>query len=107
MSRILQETLVSSAELAKSIPPSRGKAVNPSTIGRWIARGVKGPDGQRIRLEAFRLGGRYVTSREAFARFLGAQQTTTDAEHQADPRTVGQRQRASEAAGAELAAAGI
>jgi hypothetical protein len=71
---INQETLISLAEAAQSIPPGRkGKPTHLSTVLRWILHGVHG-----IRLEGVRLGGRWLTSREALARF--AEQLTARAE---------------------------
>jgi hypothetical protein len=40
-----------------------------SCVLRWVLDGVPGPDGRRVRLEALRLGGRWVTSAEALQRF--------------------------------------
>jgi hypothetical protein len=40
-----------------------------SSVYRWVLRGIPGPDGQRIRLEAVRCGRAWITSREALSRF--------------------------------------
>jgi hypothetical protein len=42
-------------------------------LWRWITEGVRLPDGSRVRLEAARLGGRWLTSEPALRRFLAAQ----------------------------------
>jgi hypothetical protein len=56
---------------AKLIPPARnGEKTHLSTLLRWIIHGSKGPDGTIVRLEAMRLGSRWVTSREALMRFM-------------------------------------
>ena len=52
------------------VPPARqGKKTHFQTVLRWVIHGSKGPSGSRIRLEAVRLGGRWMTSREALQRF--------------------------------------
>jgi hypothetical protein len=62
------ESRISLAQAAKLIPPTRqGKPVHASTLVRWILHGVRG-----VRLEAARLGGRWVTSHEALDRFSAA-----------------------------------
>jgi hypothetical protein len=58
----------------------QGKPVHPSTPLRWVFLGVKTPDGRRVKLEACRCGGRWVTSSAAFERFLGAQTPVLDAD---------------------------
>jgi hypothetical protein len=62
MNRLLQETAISLQEVASSTP---GGEVASSTPLRWITRGCRG-----VRLEAFRRGGRWFTSREALERFF-------------------------------------
>jgi len=108
MSRLLQETLKTFPELARVIPPRNGKRTAPSTVLRWVLRGVPRPGGgDRVRLEAFRLGNRWMTSMEAFERFVVAQQPDAGRENAAESRTMNQRRRASDAAASELTAAGI
>jgi hypothetical protein len=71
---ILGGSGLSMSQAARRFPSyRRDRPVNPSTIWRWINEGVKLPDGQRVRLEAARLGGRWLTSIPALARFLEAQ----------------------------------
>jgi hypothetical protein len=77
MSDILSETTLGLAEAARRLPSyRRGSPVSPSTLWRWITDGVKLPGGQMVRLEAARLGGRWLTSVEALARFAAAQTPT-------------------------------
>ncbi len=54
-------------------PPGR-KGARPtlSCILRWVLKGLKGPEGRFVRLEAMRLGCRWITSREAIQRFAEA-----------------------------------
>jgi hypothetical protein len=107
MTNILEETIIPLQKAARLIPPGRnGKATHIGTILRWILNGSKGPSGGVIRLEAVRLGGRWVTSREALARFA-ARLTPALGEAPAAPRTPGRRQRASERAEKELEKCGI
>src|SRR5229473_3410516 len=61
-------------QLARRGPSTRqGKPLHPSTVLRWILDGVKTADGRRVKLEACRCGGRWVTSAAAFQRFVEAQ----------------------------------
>jgi hypothetical protein len=56
------ETLVGLPAAARHLPPYRGgRPVNPVTLWRWITTGVQLTDGRRVRLEAVRLGGRWLT----------------------------------------------
>lgn len=62
---ISTERLVTLAQAARIRPPGRrGRPTHPSTVYRWISRGVKGQ-----KLEAVRLGGTLYTSAEALQRF--------------------------------------
>jgi hypothetical protein len=56
------------AEIRRSLT----RPVDRSTIRRWAARGLRTPDGRRVRLAAERLGGRLVVTREALDAFLAA-----------------------------------
>jgi hypothetical protein len=63
-----EETPLSLKEAARILPPTRqDKRVHVSTLTRWILHGVQG-----VRLEAYRIGGRWVTTREALERFSAA-----------------------------------
>ena len=77
--------------------------ISPRTLLRWAKRGTRG-----VRLESIDIGGRTFTSLESVGRFLaklnGTAPTTSDP--LPSPRSPHQRQRASEAAAAELAASG-
>lgn len=62
---IATEHLLTMAQAARLRPGSRqGRPTHPSTIVRYIQRGIRGH-----RLEAVRLGGTLYTSREALQRF--------------------------------------
>jgi Protein of unknown function (DUF1580) len=103
------EEPITLAAAAKMFPPTRqGRPISLSAIFRWISDGIKGPDGTRIRLEAARVGGRWLTSVAALERFAMAQTPRFGGEETTMKiRTLGQRQRASEAAARELEKAGI
>jgi hypothetical protein len=70
---LANESLIGLAQAAATLPPGRrGKRVHLSTILRWVLKGVKTPTGL-VQLEAIRLGGRWLTSREAMQRFAERQ----------------------------------
>jgi hypothetical protein len=65
MRHLLTERVIALVEAARRVPPGRGgRPTHVSTLLRWINPGVRG-----VRLEAVRLGGRWVTSQEALQRF--------------------------------------
>lgn len=109
------EPLISLSQAAKLFPPARrGRPVSASCIWRWFKQGVRTADGRRVHLEALRVVNRYVTSEAAVRRFILAQQPasastpiTSDQPARPDPRTPGQRARASDRAEAELVARGL
>src|SRR5262249_8075559 len=97
------------AGAARLFPPHRGeKPVSPSTIFRWIMSGIRLADGRQIRLEARRVGGRWLTSPLAIQRFLDRQTPHIGDERPfAASRTPHQRATAAERAGRELSRVGI
>jgi hypothetical protein len=65
---ISTEKTLSLAQAAKILPPGRnGRSTHVATLSRWIVRGVRG-----VRLDAARIGGRWITSEEAIDRFSSA-----------------------------------
>lgn len=74
--RLLTENLVSLVEAARSFPTSNGRGIHVGTLGRWRSIGVRG-----VRLEAVRVGGRWMTSWQALDRFV----TCLNATRQASP----------------------
>ena len=65
------EKLISLAAAAKLVPGHRANAnVNASTVWRWICKGAKTTAGAVVKLEAVRIGQRWLTSREALDRFI-------------------------------------
>jgi hypothetical protein len=84
---IEREQLVSFAEAARRIPSSRvGRQLHPNTIWRWVKRGLKANNGQRVHLETIRIGGSNFTSVEALGRFFAA------LDHSSEPQRPATRQ---------------
>lgn len=70
---VLGETkLAAHAVTSHCVRTSSNKPVHINTVRRWITRGVKGTRGTRVKLEAVRQGGMWVTSVEALERFAAA-----------------------------------
>jgi hypothetical protein len=102
------ESILSLSQAAALLPPGRG-GVRPtlSCIVRWILKGAKSPSGERVRLEGIRLGGRWITSREALQRFAERLTPQLDNNVIPPPRSLSKRQRTSERAARELDRMGI
>jgi hypothetical protein len=69
--------------------------------------GVRVQSGERVRLEAVRLGGRWVTSSAALERFIAAQTPSLEGGEKATSRSYTQRQHAAERAAKELKKFGV
>jgi hypothetical protein len=101
------ESILSLRDAAKLIPPARrGRPVSFQCILRWAMEGARSPTGERVKLKAIRLGGRWVTSRESLQRFAEALTPRSD-NIMSKSRTPRQRRRAAERAEAELERMGI
>jgi len=102
------EKLYSPAAVAKksNVPGHRGSShLNGSTVFRHITKGVRAANGELIRLEAVRIGHRWLTSVEAVVRFgerLTAAELQARESTSAAPSTVRQRSRQQEAASKQL-----
>ncbi len=60
------ESLMTFAELVKSIPRRRqNRPIALSTLHRWRQNGIR-----KVRLETVRVGGSWMTSMEAYHRFI-------------------------------------
>lgn len=102
------EKAIGLSEACTIIPLGRnGRPAHISCLLRWILDGAKAPDGTRVRLGALRLGGRWVTSREALQRFAEALTPRLDGDPTPATRTPTRRQAASIKASAELEKIGI
>ena len=67
---IRAEKTINLVTAAAMVPPARvGRKTHISTIWRWIVNGIKGPNGEIVRLDGTRLGSRWITSEEAIQRF--------------------------------------
>src|SRR5262245_35860784 len=103
---LTREHTLGLAQAARVIPPGRGGVpTHPATLARWILAGAAAPDGRRVRLEAVRLGGRWVTSEEALARFAQALTAGVDPASAGRPPSAGLRE--AERAGRELEGRGL
>jgi hypothetical protein len=68
---LLSEELIPVQELPARLPPaSSGKRMHRAAVWRWVRDGLKSADGSRVRLEALRMGRRWVTSKQAVGRFF-------------------------------------
>jgi hypothetical protein len=100
MSKLIEENTRTVTEIAHQIKS------DPATVNRWITRGIVLKNGQRLKLEACRVGGRWLTSTEALFRFIEAQNSGPPAETEPQPARTGKPRRsrmsAADQAGAEL-----
>ena len=70
---LLGETTIYLVDVPSHLPTSpNGRRTHHSTCLRWVLRGIRG-----VKLEAVRLGGRWVTSIEALGRFGNRVTATT------------------------------
>src|SRR5262249_46768036 len=64
------EATISLSQAARLLPLGRrGRPVTLSCLLRWVLSGIKAHSGEVVCLEALRLEGRWITSREAIQRF--------------------------------------
>jgi hypothetical protein len=104
---LITESALSLPQASRLLPPGRGgRPVTLSCLLRWILNGVRSPSGEVVRLDAIRLGGRWITSREALQRFAVAL-TPRLGNAEAPLRTPATGQRASQRAGRQLETLGI
>lgn len=65
IAHLFDESPITVAEAAKLLPTNRGKKRHLSSVVRWILHGKEG-----VRLEGFRAGETYFTTKQALARFF-------------------------------------
>lgn len=99
MPPIQSEETIPLARVPDQLPnTASGNRIHPSTVHRWIKRGVRG-----IQLETIRIGGRRYTSVEAIHRFIEAtskhDQVRVAEANQQTSNNVRRRQRAADQAG--------
>ena len=105
---ISTESSLSLAELSNTLPAGRGgKKPSLGCILRWIRSGARNPSGQRVRLRAARIGGRWFCSREAVKEFISALTPSLDVDSPTTPRTSTSRLRAAQKAADVLEEFGI
>jgi hypothetical protein len=102
------ETTLSLNQAARLLPPGRrNRPVSFACVFRWVTQGAKGPTGELVKLEAIRVGGRWLTSRQALQRF-GERLTPGEVTEQRPvPRSPAARERAIKRAEKELDRIGI
>lgn len=94
---------ISLSMAGRKLPGFRGnKHVDGSTVWRWARIGSRDADGNRVKLEICRVGGRWLFSEQALARFVARLSGPQPNEQPHAPRTPTARRRASDAAVAEL-----
>lgn len=78
------DKLVSLDHARKHLVPRRpdGKRVNPSTMWRWIHKGLEGLDGDRIKLAVTYVGCRPYVTRQGITDFFEAVTEARLARHQ-------------------------
>jgi hypothetical protein len=95
---------------AKMFPGHRGQGtINPSTVFRWIKKGLTLAPGVVIRLEGCRAGARWLTSRAAVGRFIAACTSVAESAASTTPQlltTPSAQKIAAETAGRDLENAG-
>lgn len=107
MINLSTESILSLRTAAALLPSGRGgRPVSFNCLLRWILNGAKAPSGETVKLEAVRLGGRWITSREAIQRFAD-RLTPECSNNPTSGRTLKQRRAAAERAEKELAVLGI
>jgi hypothetical protein len=80
---------------------ARRQCLGPSTVFRWIIKGLPAAAGGRVRLEAVRRGRKWFTSHAALRRFFAALPTITAVDEQRpSPSTSRSRSRDEEIAAA-------
>jgi hypothetical protein len=98
------------AVAARILPSNRqDKPVTLSCLLRWVMYGVRLPDGSRLKLEAARIAGKWVTTPAAIKRFVALQTPSLEtAPTPTTPKpTTAKRTRRAERAGRDLEKLGV
>lgn len=102
-----REKALSLEDVSHLLPPNaNGARVNVSTLTRWILKGINTSRG-RVKLDAARVGRRWVTSHEALARFVEQLTPQLDQAEAPAPRSPAKRERAAERAERQLQEIGM
>lgn len=99
------ESLLTPQDAAGLFPGAAGRDTSPRTVILWIRRGVTGPTSERVYLEGFRVGSRWMTSAEAVARFIA--RLSGEQRPQPCPQTDRQRAKRNERTRARLIEMGL
>lgn len=68
---LLDEKPIPLSEARKNhIPKRNDRAIAPSTVTRWIHKGIRAGDGTIVRLEAVKIDKSLMTTRESIRRFF-------------------------------------
>jgi hypothetical protein len=68
---LLTENILFFGEVSRRLPRGKnGREIHTNTIWRWATKGLKGPNGEVVRLECSKIGGRNCTTEEALQRFF-------------------------------------
>ncbi len=68
---LANEDLLGLSEAREVFGPDRfGRLLTRGGVRLWIERGLRAPNGSVVKLEAAMVSGRWVTTREAVARFV-------------------------------------
>jgi hypothetical protein len=94
---------IADGDVIGTVQLARLQCLAPSSVFRWIAKGLPAASGGRVRREAVRRGRRWLTSRAALRRFYAALPTITAIDAQAPSPS---RTRSRSSREAEIAAAG-
>lgn len=111
MTQILEEILggdsLTLPGAAKLLPGHRDNdTLDAATVWRWVTVGSKTTCGELVKLEAARIGGRWLTSRRAIGRFM--ESLTPEAAPSVKPkRTNAERRKSADAARKRLIQAGV
>ena len=104
---VIPPLYVTLAQAAKSLPPGRnGRPVHVATLLRWVVAGTSSPSGEIVRLQAVRMGGRWLTTREWLEDYARRLTPTFGAEPPLRPSSSA-RTRVAERTARELDALGI
>jgi hypothetical protein len=96
LSEILSGDALGLSAAARLLPAHRGTGrASPSTVWRWIRTGTCTSDGRVVKLEAARLGTRWLTSTAAINRYMAALTPTTDTPPTVAPTQTAAQQRPS------------
>ncbi len=98
-----------SLEEARALLGTGGKPCNFTTAWRAVTQGHLLPDGTKLRLEAVRIGGQWVTSKQAIERYVVAMTEAWTDQHNDSPMIATRQQKLCRlaTAEAELAVRGI